>query len=270
MAELQELLNQAEDIVILEKNPAENRYRFAFPFSGDFARQCYQASSKLNTELPEFDACWKFNGQINGSNPFLLTRAQRVLRPIGLELPDTLDLLKLDKQGKLKNGFYRDCGIYVHSDSQPNQETAKALIEKGKQEGCKLPLVWGFGDLDYKVVNGHAQIISVAQPKRIISGKRAKAILEKFYRAGDSGAQRVSRDGSGDWDVGWNGFAFSGSDDLVDWLVAEGDRENLRQGYNNLFLRKYQAQKEKLRKEIAQLDEQRKAEETTVLESLKA
>ena len=59
-----------------------------------------------------------------------------------MELPDTLDLLKLDKQGKLKNGFYRDCGIYVHSDSQPNQETAKALIEKSEiRLNFHLPII---------------------------------------------------------------------------------------------------------------------------------
>jgi len=264
MANLQKLLNDAEDIVILEKTPAEDRYRFAVPFKGNLARQGYDESLKIDSELPEFSKYWRFNEQtqqINGSSIPLLVRLQKVLRPQGLELPDSLDLLALDKQRKLINGFYRDCGIAIFSNDNHNQDTAKILIEKGKQEGWDLPLLYGFRDLDYVISNNRVKSIPVEKPRRVVFGKEAEKVLERFFKA-SQGAQRVCRYRDG-WVAGWVDFAYLGPDGLVDFVCAEGTRENLREGYNHLFERKYSAR-------IANLQRQKAEEERQVLEALKA
>jgi hypothetical protein len=269
---IQGLLNQAADIVILEKHPAENRYRFAFPLAGDFARQCYDATLSIDAGLPEFQEHWEFDegtGQINGSSPNLLARLMRVLRPKGLELPDALDLIELDRQKKLKSGSYIDCGIAVYSNSEPNREVARILIEKGKQEGWKLPLLYSPADLDYIVADGHAKIVSGDKPRRVVSGEKAGEVLKGFFK-GSSGACRAYRGWSGGWLAGWDAFADSGSVGLVDFVCAEGTRENLQEGYFNLSARKYNARKEELQGQIAQLDIERKAEESAVLDDLKA
>jgi len=269
---VQQLLNQAEEIVLLEKKPAENKYRFAFPFKGDFARECYDSTLKLDNNLPEFQQYWKFKEQteqINGSSIFLLTRLNRILKQEGLELPDTCDLLELNGQDKLSLGKIIDCGVVVYSDSSLNQETAKILIEKAKQERWELPLLWGFKDLDYIVSDNHAKIISVAQPKRVILGRQAKEILNKFFKR-DSGACRVCHDRFAGWSAYLDGFAFSNSYGLVGWLVAEGDRENLEEGYDNLLTRKYDEKTKDLQELIIHLNEKRDLEKKAFLESLKA
>lgn len=258
MTLVKQLLAQADDIVLLGKRSSENKYRFAFPFKGDFARECYDATLKLDNACPEFQNYWKFNeqtGQINGSSTFLLTRLDRVLGERELELPDTRDLLELNKQNKLGKGKYFDSGIAVYNENEPNKETAKTLIEKAKQGKLELPLLWGFKDLDYVVSDNKTKIIPVAQLKRVISGKQAEEILNKFYRE-DSGACRVGCNRDGNLIASWDDFADSYSNGLVEWLVAESDAKILAESYDNLLTRKY--------------DEKRDAEKRAFLENLKA
>jgi len=277
MINLQQLLNQAEDIVLLERDAPRNKYRFAFPFVGDLAGGCYDATLALDNSLPEFQGYWKFNiltNRINGSGVFQQARLGRILRPQGLELPDTKDLKELEKQGKLTGRFHRDCGVAVYSDDEPNKKTARALIEKARQEGWELPLLWGFGDLDYKVDNG-VQIISVEKPRRVVSGEKAEDALKGFYK-GYSGVQMVYRsryggdDRGAEWGAERDDFAYSSACSLVDWVCAEGTRENLMEGYNNLLARKYSAKEEQLQRQISELNAKRAKEEKVILEALKA
>lgn len=124
--------------------------------------------------------------------------------------------------------------IAVYSESQPNEEIAKAIAEKARELGLESPLLIPFKSLDYRInyrINHKSSygvdIFFVENPQGIVSGNEAIDILTKFNRKGNSGAQRVYRYSNGDWDADWNNLADSNGYGRVDFVCGEATAKSL-------------------------------------------
>ena len=227
---LDRVLETAEDLVVLDSRNCY-KVKFAFPFKGEVARHYFDKTlaNPDERDVEGFKGCWKYDSKtelIHGSSVFLTLRLDKVVRKEDLWIPTLEEARLLDKKGKLSNGVYRDFGVVVYSQGEPNQRVAKEIRSQTKR---KFPLIVPFSALDYRVdsefPNGVAVFLSDNQDE-IKSGKKAQEIFSNCYTR-DSGACRVSQDRDGDWGAGWLGLDGSGGDGRVDWMCGEATRSDL-------------------------------------------
>ncbi len=180
-------------IYLLKDNPARKRCRFATSLTGKFAQQCYRELSKIDADLPEFKDGYYSDPpkeKIVQATDSLIKqiRLMRVLRQYGFELPNYLDIEILGKL-ELDGSTGVSAGFIINAENSSPPELTKPLIEKAKQYGWKLPLIWPLSDLDYIVSKGLAdriisegnvQVIPLDNPTKVIFGKRASKIVKKF------------------------------------------------------------------------------------------
>jgi hypothetical protein len=248
---LDEILSTTKDIVIISPAEAEDKMVFAFPFEGDVARQYFDrtvANAKEN-KVDGFNKYWKFDekiGLIKGSSNLLALRLDGEARKDGLWIPTPEQAMFLDEKGKLSNNVYRDYGVVVYSDGNPNKKVAREIIE---QTGKELPLVVPFKALVHRIDENFDYGIAVVlseDPKGIKSRKKAIKLLGDFDFKGNSGACRLDRDWDGNWNAYWDGLGISNANGRVDWMCAEGTRADLMTAYEGLLKRQYSTKIKKL------------------------
>jgi len=263
---LDQILSTAEDLVPLGSVDKE-RVRFAFPFRGKIAKHYFDMAlaNPAERDLDGFNRHWKYNpktGLIEGSSTLLTLRLSTKTRLDGIEVPTLEEGMLLDKKGKLTNGAYRDFGVVVYSNGEPNQKVAEEIISQTKRE---LPLVISFGALDYRVDADFPNAIAVflaENQDEVRSGKKAEEILSKGYKE-SSGVCRVFRYGDGVWGANWGGLDYSNDYGQVDWMCGEAMRADLKVAYKGVLERKYDV-------EINKLNAKKETDAQDFLESLAA
>jgi len=244
MVKLIQVLNTATDIVPIKK-VGEDRAVVAIPLQGEIAEHYFEQAvavlreagvnpSKSNTHHT-YDS---ETGQIRGSSTNFCVVLDSKMRRDGFWLPGVSEARFLDETGKLSNNVYRDLGIAVYGDAKPNEETAQAIITQA-QRG-ELPFILPFKAMDYALdktrVGGIA--ISLAEnPRGIITGDEARRVVKSMDHKGNSGACSVNRFRDGYYDAHWYWFDYSYDNGLVDWICAEGARQDILQANNDMLER---------------------------------
>ncbi|MEK6850490.1 MAG: hypothetical protein AABX85_02865 [Nanoarchaeota archaeon] len=262
-----EVLNDAENIFLVRPANNINNYVFAVRPSFAFRKKVFEASvfNPLENSANAFDNSryWRLDeaGQeIRGSSTFLGLRFDKVIRPLGLWVPGVLEARVLDVKKELTNGVYRDFGMAVYDESNPNKEIAQKLAERAKKEGWVLPLLVPFRGLDYQL-NPKAQygvdVSIVEKPEGIVKGKDAVDVLNQFAWKTNSGAHGLYRFDGGGWCADDDDLAGSGGYGRVgDWICGEAARTDLAKAYDSLSERKYGA---KIRELQGQMQKQKEA-----------
>ena len=228
-------LQTAKEITPLSKSG--NTITYAIPIIGDLAEQVFEyASSRINdfSDDPMFKDRYfqlqetKDGKIITGSNPGLVILCNDGLQEeCELWLPTISQARILDEQGKLSNNVYRDYGVAVYNDSDPNQELAKHLIEQAKSRGyTNLPLLFSNCDLTLKGKSSQFKPELIQSPIEILQGQEAEGVLKKMYQ-GSSGARSVNRYGDGYWVAYWYYPGDSDSYGRVDYACGEATCDEL-------------------------------------------
>ena len=196
---------------------------------GDFAKEVFDETKRLmpKYENPGFQEYREFKdktGEIIGSNTPLCVLTNKVLRTKGLRLPTPWEARQLNKKGKLTNGVYREFGIAVYNDQQPNQELAKYFLENISKEA---PFILPFSSLDLEHKTG--RIILSDNLTDILSGKDAKDFLKReFDYTGTSGVCRLLRNAGGNWYAIWSDLSYSDVVGRMDWYCGEATRKKFQ------------------------------------------
>ncbi len=265
----QSVLKNARDFIVIEKTGRDSHI-YAVKPSLDVMRQFYEQSisNPEDRDVDVFNRHWKFDAKegIRGSSTFLALRFDKqALRPNGLWIPGMLEAKALESQGKLQNGVYRDYGIVVYNDDNPNKQVAETLVPQAKELGLELPLIVPFMALDY-VPNKHRKYgiepSLLNSGKGIISGKKAQDNINSLNYKANSGVLRLLRDRGGDWNANWYDLDDSGDDGRVDWICGEATSKILEKAYSELSERKYGER-------IRELREEQKSESAKFKDSLK-
>lgn len=195
-----DILADAQDLVIIGRSASDlNKRVYAVKPSINAQQPLYAESIADESErnISAFQGNWQVDGEngIMGSSTFLTLRFdQKVLRPKGLWIPSLLEAKALETQGKLQNGVYRDYGVAVFSNEQPNNQIAERLTIQAKEMGLELPLVVPFRASDYSS-NGKDISVSLITPAHptIISGEQATQELDGLNYKANSGVRRLAR-----------------------------------------------------------------------------
>ena len=227
---LDRILETAEDIVVINKSK-KDKVVFAFLFKGEITKH-YFDKTLANKEENKVDGSkrfWKYDpkkGLITGSSTILTLRLDEELRTDGLWIPTAEEAMFLDKNKKLPNNVYRDYGIVVFNDDNPNKDVAKRLIKEANKRVYQLPILVPFKAL--KLIKTGTQISFNKDTEAIISGEEAKQYLEnEFDYKGESGACRLGRSGIGNWYADWNRLDISNGGGRVDFVCGEATAKNL-------------------------------------------
>ncbi|MFA5019584.1 MAG: hypothetical protein WC533_00625 [Candidatus Pacearchaeota archaeon] len=271
---LDEVLNTAEDLVIIGKSGTKGKYVFAFPLKGEVAKHYFYKTLADGEErnVAGFKEYWQFDdktGLITGSSTFLALRLDEAVRADGFWIPDIEEALFLDKERRLTNGVYRDYGLAVFNDREPNQEVANEIISKsGNRE---LPLIIPFKDVAHRLDGNFPYGVAISlvdNPSGLKSGEQAQKILSRFNYVGDSGACRVYRYRYSGWFAGLDGLGGSGSGGRGDFLCGEATRADLLSAHDGLLKRRYDAKLFELAKEEKRLLAQQDKEQMSFLEQI--
>ena len=222
---------QNTEILVLES--IIEKYIFAKPFRGDEAREVYkEVKKRVKKDFKNasvFDVYFQFNEEtreINGSTTAHGILINDVLTERGLRLPTITEAKKLDVSGRLSNGVYRDYGIAVYSENEPNKEIARELIKEANKRKWQLPILASFKDLE--LIKTGTEITFKKDAEGVITGEKARQYLnEQFNYTGNSGACGLDRSGCGCWNAGWCYLAYSGAAGRVDWMCGEATPKNL-------------------------------------------
>ena len=230
---MSEIVQLQEGITVL--SPVIDRFTFTRPLRGEEARAVYGKVKRIvetdYKDIPIFDAYFRFNEEteeINGSNIPYAIIVNQVLEEEGLRLPTILEVIAMDAKGLLSNGVYRDYGLAVYSEGEPNEKVAERMIAEARKK-WNLPILTSIKDLQMergdKVMGVN---ITYKKDSEVLTDDKAEQYLkENFNFSGSSGACRVGRDWSGDWDAGWDWFDYSSSGGRVDWMCGEAATKNL-------------------------------------------
>ncbi len=221
------------DRVELGKGTKEGTFRYAEPFSGKDAEELVrEVKGRIKSEFENANGLqghFEYNSEskmIEGSSTYLAILANSILAEKGKGLPTIRDGIALDKAERLANGVYRDWGVAVYLEGNPNANVAKVLMERGYQ----LPFLASFNDLRLRNANNTQglEIFFADEPKELIQGEEAESFLrDNNFHTNKTGARRVDRGGDGNRYAGWVDFGDSGSGGRVDFVCAEGAREKL-------------------------------------------
>ena len=143
------LFKQNDGVIVLA--PVIEKYVFSKPLQGIEAREIFSEVkgrvAKDFKNAPAFDAYFKFNkqtGQLNGSNTFYGILIDHALSKEDLWIPTIVEAKRLDALGKLQNGIYREYGIAIYDNQEPNSEMAEILVEEANKRGWQLPILAPF------------------------------------------------------------------------------------------------------------------------------
>lgn len=256
-------------MIVLE--PIIQKYIFAKRFSGDDAREIYNAVvgriSKDFKNAPAFNGYFKFNNEtqeINGSNLYHRILIDDELRASGLRLPSVSEGKTLDASKKLTHDVCRDYGIAVYNIQDPNSELAQRLIKETIMRSLKLPLLAPFSALKLgKVANKKVPVLLREEIPDVITGEEAQKYLDDcFDYQGNSGVQGLHRGRAGGWHAEWECLDESVDYGRVDWVCGEATREILEKAHLELSERNYE-------EEVRKLKEKQKEDNDEFRESLK-
>lgn len=225
--------NKSQNTGIQVLAPVVSSYVFAKPFKGDEAKAVYEeVKGRIERDFrnaPMFKQHFQFNEQteeINGLNTYFGILIDNVLSQTGLWIPTIQEAKQLDASGRLSNSVYRDFGIAVYSEAQPNQEVAKRLIHEAERRGWELPVLAPFKALD--LIKTGVKISFKKDAEGVIYGEEARQDLDKeFENRGSWGACRLGCSGSGSWVAGWDGLGDSVAGGRVDFVCGEATAKNL-------------------------------------------
>lgn len=237
--------NNNGEIIFLA--PVVERYTFAKRFRGDKAREVYSAVAgrvaKDFKNLSAFNGYFKFNDEtqeINGSDLYHGILINDELRASGLHLPSVVEGKSLDSTKRLNDGVYRDYGIAIYNDQDPNSETAGKLVKEVAKRGLKLPILIPFSALKLKRSGSDVLATLRDETLGIISGEEAQKYLTKqFDYKGNSGVRRLFHNRDGYWDAGWDYLGSSYVGGRVDWVCGEACQEDLIKAYDNFIHMRY-------------------------------
>ena len=242
--EKQDVLNDAQDITIV-RNLGNGNFIYGARPSLETQRHLYELSISApeDANIPEFKSgYWEFDEEtgINGSSTYLALRFDKCsLRPFGLWLPELLEAKTLKSQGKLEKGVYRDYGIVVFNDKNPDEDVAKALVSQARIMGLQLPLIAPFRALDYSVNGKQINPFFVQSSQGIISGESARREIDLFDYKGDSGVCGLYLDRNLDLYSDGGGLDNAVDDGRVDWVCGETHRAELEGSFDALLEREY-------------------------------
>ena len=245
---------QNDGLIILA--PVVKSYTFAKPFRGSDAEEVYKAvKGRIARDFknaPEFNGYFQFNEEteeINGSSLYHGILINDELRQAGLWLPTFIEGRHLDKAEKLSNGVYRDYGVAVYDESDPNPNTAKKLVAESKKRDWNLPILAPFKSLTL----GKGAIIGFSKnTQNLITGDETVQYLkDNFNYVGNSGVQGLGRFWDGDWSAGWGSLANSYDYGRVDWVCGEATQKNLESAVLNEVNETGREETEKLNKRIS-------------------
>lgn len=222
---------QNTGIEVLE--PVIEKYVFSKPLQGDEAKEVYkEVRGRVKKDFknaPVFNAHFQFNeqtGEINGSNTYYGILINEVLSETCLWLPTITQAKKLDALGRLSNGVYRDFGVAVYSNNNPNQKTAERLIKEANKRAWQLPILAPFKALG--LIKTGIKITFKKDAEGIITGEEARQYLDKqFNYKGNTGACGLDRGRNGSWDADWDRLDYSDADGRVDFVCGEATAKNL-------------------------------------------
>ena len=221
---------QNDGLIVLA--PVVKSYTFAKPFRGNDAQEVYKAVkgriARDFKDASEFNGYFQFNeetGEINGSSLYHGILINDELTQAGLWLPTFIEGKQLDKAGKLSNGVYRDYGIAVYDENDPNLNTAKKLVAESKKKNWNLPILALFKSL---TLGKGANIGFNKNTQDLITGDEAVQYLkDNFNYVGNSGVQGLGRGGYSLWIADWYCLVGSDDDGRVDWVCGEATQKNL-------------------------------------------
>ena len=252
---LDQVLSTAEDLVVIDPTNLDS-IAFAFPLKGETAKHYFDKTlaNPEERDICGFQEHWKYDdksGLITGSSTFLALRMDEAVRSDGFRIPTPQEARQLDAEGRLSNGVYRDFGMAVYNDGNPNQEIAKEIISQAGER--KLPLIIPFNALAQRVDESFPQglvITPSGDPKGIISGDEARQYInDNFNYKGNSGARGLGRVRDGRWVAYWDGLDFSNDGGRVDWLCGEATRADLETAHKAMSDRQYGGKIKELTKE---------------------
>jgi len=247
--------------------PVIQRYTFAKRFSGENAREVYDAVigriSKDFKNAPAFNGYFKFNEEtqeINGSDLYHGILINDELRASGLHLPSVVEGKSLAAAKKLTKGFYRDYGIAVFNSESPNLKLAQRLVKEASMRSLEFPLLAPFSALklgkDTTSKNKVSVFLRGGIPGGIITGQEAQKYLdEHFGFKGGSGGRRLFRDSLGVWIAGQDDLDRSNDDGRVDWICGEATSQNLERAVLGEINKASKNEMEKLNIKIAKSKE---------------
>ena len=198
--------------------------RHPSPLTIEEQRKIYEGvieSRKQYGDFPGLDDYFEFDKQegIKGSNvPYRILIEQELAKQ-GQRTPTSYEAMQLDKKGLLTNGVYRDFGIAIYDNSNPNKNLAEKLIGQAKKRNWKLPVLAHFSGLDFDKESRLYKFTD--DDSLIIYGNEAVEELENFDYKGNSGVQGLNRDTGGGWIANWDNLFVSDSGGRVDWKCAE-------------------------------------------------
>jgi hypothetical protein len=194
----------------------------------DLAREVALGVDELAKQYPNLpQSYWKFNettGEINGSYLHKLILANEFLAEKGARTPTFYEGMQLDRKGKLTNGVYRDYGVCLYDEREPNSKTAEMLVKEAKKRGWELPVLAHPRSL--KLSSKGSDVLFSDDTSLVIFGQEARDELKNFGYVGKSGVCGVDRYRGSGWLANWNDLGSSNDDGRVDWICREATREN--------------------------------------------
>jgi len=187
------------------------------------------------------------------------------LRPSGLWIPELLEAKVLDSQGKLEKEGYRDYGIVIYSDGNPNGQMAETFVSQAEDLRLELPLIVSFRAMDYlhdyMSVYGIKPFLLDSQVG-VIQGKRAQDKINSLDFKEDSGVCRLLCIEGGNWDAIRATLEASSDFGRIDWVCGKATRPSLELANELILERKYSSK-------IRKLEEQKKQKQKEFEKSLK-
>lgn len=198
-----------------------------------------------------------------GSSLDLNVVRESVLRQEGLGLPSLLEGKYLDEQRALNNRVYREYGLQIASESNPNAEIGKHLIAEANNRGWKLPLVVpSYNPLGHRKGESGFEIYFLGDKegidleKEVIHGEKAREFLSANFNPswiGQNGVLRLLRSRNGIWGAGW-GDRGSDGDGRGDFVSGEASAENLQALKGKELNGKYDSVKKELLEQRSAMD----------------
>ncbi|MEK6889308.1 MAG: hypothetical protein AABW80_04345 [Nanoarchaeota archaeon] len=266
--------------VIVASNPEYRR--FIQPVSQELAEEVHKEVEAIITgDYPahkwfQEDVCHRSTGKkgLHGSSLELNVLRQGVLRQSGLYIPSIAELKYLESLGLATNSFYREAGLQIASEDDPNADLNKDLVAEATRRGWELPLVVpSYNPLGHRNGENGFEIYFLEDAdleREVLHGEEAREFLQANFNPAwiaEKGVHRLNRDDFGVWVVGWFSRS-SGSDGRVDFVSGEASAKSLQDVKDKELKEKYDSQRAELQAKIGDLDLERQAESEAFLKAL--
>ena|SRR3989344_1301955 len=217
---------------------------FIQPMGETLAREVYTEGEKIiasdyqNHPWLKNNVCYRKVGKdgIHGSSLELNVIYNSILRLHGLSLPSVAEGKNLDAQHVLSNGVYREYGLQVASEGDPNKDLSRHLIAEAKKRSWQFPLVVAsYNPLGHRNGDSGFEIYFLGDKegidleKEVLHGEKAREFLLDNFRKdwiGTKGVRRLFRDVVGGWDADV-GSRRSDDNGRVGFVSGEASTENV-------------------------------------------